>query len=312
MFLLDDDEAGRLGLPDRYGVDDVPVIIQDRSFDDDGDFAGSGFLSGNGQIGDQILVNGTWGPVFEATTTQVRLRVLNASNTRFYNLGFTDGRRYAVIGSDSGLLPAPVDVDRLALAPGERAEIMVDVRPGDDVVLRSFPLDLGTGLLADRASGGSDTMDILRLQAAARLDERPPAPARLVPAPRATAPAGAETRTFRFIGTTINGRDFDMGRIDATARLDQDEVWEVSALDDGLHVFHLHDVRFRIIDIDGAPPPAVLAGWKDTFHAQPGRAFRLLVRFEDYTTDEHHGYMFHCHILRHEDQGMMGQVAVVP
>jgi FtsP/CotA-like multicopper oxidase with cupredoxin domain len=310
MFLLDDGTAGALDLPDRYGVDDVPVIIQDRSFAADGSFTGTPFPFNSRQVGDQILVNGTWGPVFEATTTRVRLRLLNASGTRVYRLGFTDGRRFAVIGTDSGLLPAPVDLDRVELAPGERAEVVVDVRAGDDTVLRSVPGDLGNGFVEQRADGGDDTMDVLRLRGAASLDPSPPVPAALVPATPAVAPAGAPVRTFGFSGTTINGRPFAMGRVDTVATLDRDEVWAVSATD-GLHVFHLHDVRFRVLDIDGAPPPPVLAGWKDTIRLVPGRRFRLLVRFEDYA-DPAGAYMFHCHVLEHEDQGMMGQVVVVP
>jgi FtsP/CotA-like multicopper oxidase with cupredoxin domain len=309
LFVLDDDDADRLGLPSAYGVDDVPVVVQDRSFDDDGSLGGRQFL-GSGLVGDEILVNGTWGPVFDVTTTRVRLRLLNASNTRVYNFGFTDGRSYEVVGTDSGLLPAPVRADRLALAPGERAEVVVAVAPGDDVVLRSFPGELGNGFVEQRADGGDDTMDVLRLRAGADLRPSAPVPAALVPAEPARAPAGAVTRSFRFSGTAINGRDFDMTRPDAVATVDTDEVWDVHA-DSGLHVFHLHDVRFRVIDVDGAAPPAVLGGWKDTLHLLPGRRYRLLVRFEDYT-DPEHAYMFHCHILEHEDDGMMGQVVVVP
>jgi FtsP/CotA-like multicopper oxidase with cupredoxin domain len=310
LFLLDDDESGRLGLPHDYGVDDVPVIVQDRAFDPDGTFGGGGFLSGDGMVGDQILVNGTWGPVFEATTERVRLRVLNASNTRVYNLGFTDDRHYDVIASDSGLLAAPVRTDRIEVAPGERVEIVVDVRPCDDVVLRSFPTDLGLGALENRSDGADDTMDVLRLHGAARLAPSAPVPERLVPVEPAKIPAGAPTRSFRFAGTSINAKTYDPGRDDAVATVDTDEVWTVSATG-GLHVFHLHDVRFRVIDIDGSPPPPLVAGWKDTIRLVPDRRFRLLVRFEDYA-DPTVPYMFHCHILRHEDQGMMGQVVVVP
>jgi FtsP/CotA-like multicopper oxidase with cupredoxin domain len=244
------------------------------------------------------------------TTTRVRLRLLNGSNTRVYHFGFDDGRPYDVVGTDSGLLPAPVRTDRLELAPGERAEVVVAVAPGDDVVLRSFPGDLGGGFVEQRADGGDDTMDVLRLRAGADLRPSGAVPAALVPAPRAEAPAGATTRSFRFSGTSINGRDFDMGRPDAVATLGTDEVWSVEATS-GLHVFHLHDVRFRVVDVDGSAPPAVLGGWKDTLRLAPGRRYRLLVRFEDYA-DPEHAYMFHCHILEHEDQGMMAQVVVVP
>jgi FtsP/CotA-like multicopper oxidase with cupredoxin domain len=309
MFLLDDEPSRSLGLPNRYGVDDVPVIVQDRDFDDGGAFGGGGFL-GDGKVGDEILVNGTWGPVFDAVTSQVRLRVLNASNTRGYNLGFTDGRRYDVIATDSGLLPAPVRTDRVELAPGERAEIVVDLRAGDDVVLRSFPIEVTDGALEERANGGHETMDILRVRRApsATAEAPAPLPAVLVPEEPATAPPGARTRSFEFSGVSINGRAFDMDRVDGVAAADSTEVWEVSA-NSGWHVFHLHDVRFRVIDINGSGPPPLLAGWKDTIRLVPGDTYRLLVRFEDYA-DDHHGYMFHCHVLQHEDAGMMGQVIV--
>jgi FtsP/CotA-like multicopper oxidase with cupredoxin domain len=308
MFLLDDGSSDRLGLPRRYGVDDVPVIVQDRAFDDDGDFAGSDAFFGNGKVGDEILVNGTWGPVFAATTNRVRLRLLNASNTRVYHFGFTDGRTYDVIGTDSGLLSAPVRTSRLDLAPGERAEVVVEVRPGDDVVLRSYPLDLGGGAIENLGGGAGDTMDILRITGASALETLPPLPRQLVPADPVRAPSGAVTRSFRFAGTSINGRNYDHDRIDDVATVGTDEVWTVHATD-GLHVFHLHDVRFRIIDIDGGIPPPLLAGWKDTLRLTPQQRYRLLVRFEDYA-DPVHPYMFHCHILQHEDQGMMGQVLV--
>jgi blue copper oxidase len=308
MFLLDDDTAAGLGLPDRYGVDDVPVIVQDRSFADDGLSGRASRFLGDGMIGDEILVNGTWGPVFEATTSRVRLRLLNASNTRVYNFGFTDDRRFDVIASDSGLLPAPVRVSRVDLAPGERAEVVVPLRPNDDVVLRSFPVDLGGDALDHPFDGATDTMDILRLRAAPTLEAASPVPAVLVPSEPATVPAGARTRSFRFAGTSINGRSYDHDRIDDVATVDTDEVWTVHATD-GLHAFHLHDVRFRVIDVDGTTPSPLRAGWKDTIRLEPQRRYRLLVRFEDYA-DPTHPYMFHCHILKHEDQGMMGQVLV--
>jgi FtsP/CotA-like multicopper oxidase with cupredoxin domain len=239
----------------------------------------------------------------------VRLRLLNASNTRVYNFGFTDGRSFDVIAGDSGLLASPVRTDRVDLAPGERAEVVVGVRTGDDTVLRSFPLDLGTGPLADRVDGAHDTMEILRLRAAPTLAPTRPVPDRLVPAPRAVAPPGAVTRTFNFSGRSINGRPYAPDRADAVATVDTSEVWEVSASSE-LHVFHLHDVRFRVIDIDGDRPPPLLAGWKDTLRLVPSHRYRLVVRFEDHA-DPTAAFMFHCHILEHEDQGMMAQVVVV-
>jgi FtsP/CotA-like multicopper oxidase with cupredoxin domain len=135
MFIVDDPTRD-IELPDTYGVDDIPLIIQDKRFDDDGSLAHSApFASTTGILGDTILVNGTYDPYVEATTTLVRFRVVNASNARVYNLGFTDDRRFWQVGSDSGLLERPHETQLVQVAPGERAEIVVPIEPGDEAVL---------------------------------------------------------------------------------------------------------------------------------------------------------------------------------
>jgi len=309
LFLLDDPAEADVQetLPHQYGVDDVPLIVQDKRFEGTELDEGRSLLSGVGLLGDTLLVNGTIGPYLDVTTQRVRLRLLNASNARTYRFGFDDGRTFDAIASDGGLLPAPVPLDELWLSPGERAEVVVTLSEGEDVVLRSEETgERGGG----RFQGGSDRFDVLQLRAADDLAPSPELPARLAEAPDLSADDVVATRRFRLAGTSINGRDMDMDRIDETVTVDTTERWEVRNADGSPHNFHVHGVQFVVDRIDGAPPPPELAGWKDTVFLPSGTEAELLVRFTGYT-DPDRPYMFHCHLLRHEDQGMMGQFVVV-
>ncbi|TYL55099.1 multicopper oxidase domain-containing protein [Nocardioides sp. BGMRC 2183] len=306
MFWIDDPAAAELPLPREYGVDDVPVIVQDKQFDGHELDEGETFLSGQGILGDEILVNGTPGPYLDVTTQRVRLRVLNASNARIYNFRFADERPYQLIAGDGGLLPAPVELTALELSPGERAEIVVTMRPGESTVLRSEPLT-STG---NRFAGADDRFDILELRAADALRPSPEVPTELAAPPTLNSEDVVGERTFRLAGTNINGLEMEMDRIDMTVEVDTTERWIVSNPDGSPHNFHVHDVQFVVESVDGEPPPPELRGWKDTVFLPEGREVALLVRFSDYT-DPATPYMFHCHLLRHEDRGMMGQFVVV-
>jgi len=305
MFVVDDPEAD-VDLPSTYGVDDVPVIVQDKKFDGSQLDDGHGLFQSTGILGDTVLVNGTPGPYLDVTTERVRLRLLNASNARIYNFHFSDDREYAVVGTDGGLLPEPTRLTHLELSPGERAEIVVDMEPGETTVLRSAPLQSSH----NRFAGGDDRLDILELRAADVLDPSPEVPARLAPAPDLDSDDVVATRDFRLSGTNINGDDMDLDRIDATVELDTTERWRVRNADGQPHNFHIHDVQFQVESVDGDAPPSELAGWKDTVYVPEGREVDLLVRFTDYA-DPDTPYMYHCHLLRHEDSGMMGQFVVV-
>jgi FtsP/CotA-like multicopper oxidase with cupredoxin domain len=311
MFILDDPAAAGLELPSEYGVDDVPVIVQDKKFEDDGSLDDSqSFLSATGFLGDEILVNGTWDPYFEATTRLVRLRLLNASNARIYNFGFDDEREFSLIATEGGLLSAPAPLDRIQLSPGERAEIVVELAPGERTLLRSYEPELGGGFIGDRLTGGDDSFDILEIRAADKLEDSPPLPAALVEPEGPTPAEASDVRSFELGGTNINGLDMDMGRIDAVVEKRDTEIWEVTNKSGTPHSFHVHDVRFRVLEVDGSPPPASLSGLKDTIYVPPDETVRLLTSFEDYA-DPETPYMFHCHLLEHEDRGMMGQFVVV-
>jgi FtsP/CotA-like multicopper oxidase with cupredoxin domain len=312
MFILDDPEADELALPDDYGVDDVPVIIQDKRFEDDGslDFS-KGPISPTGLLGDEILVNGTHDPHLEVTDERVRLRLLNASGARVYDIGFADEREFDLIATDGGLLEAPEPMDRIQLSPGERAEIVATFEPGEEVVLRSFETDLGTNFWDGRFAGGDDSFDLLEIRAADELAPAPEVPERLVSQDRPAAEPPAEVRTFTLSGQgSINGRSFDMERIDQVVFAGTTEVWEVENASGTPHNFHPHGVRFRVLEYAGGPPPPHLEGMKDTVFVPPDETVRLLIEFGDYT-DSEHPYMHHCHVLQHGDRGMMAQYTVV-
>ncbi|NMN95313.1 multicopper oxidase domain-containing protein [Antrihabitans stalactiti] len=303
MFLIDDDSTR--DLPDRYGIDDIPVIVQDKKFDGDQLDARSGIFADTGVLGDEILVNGTPGPYVDVTTQRVRLRLLNASNARVYNFGFSDGLGFTLVGTDGGLISKPVDLQNIQLSPGERAEIVVAVPSGTNPVLRSAPAQLGADFFNGRFAGAADSFDVLQLRAAAELEQSAPVPMSLA----APHDLGAPTVTRKFdltSSTTINNRSMDMSRIDEVVTVGTTEVWEIANISGGVHNFHVHDVQFRVLDTDDPS----LSGPKDTVYLPPGVTRRLLMRFTDFS-DPTSPYMFHCHLLRHEDNGLMGQFVVV-
>jgi FtsP/CotA-like multicopper oxidase with cupredoxin domain len=310
MVILDDEASRALPLPHRYGLDDIPVIVADKRFRSDRQLSrGTSLLSLTGRLGDTIMVNGTRAPYQEVTTERVRLRLLNASTARVYAFGLADGREVALIGTDGGLLPRPVGVSRVRLSPGERAEIVVTMRPGERVALRSFPPDLGVPSFIGRFSGGSDRLDIMELRAANRLAPSPPLPDALVDLPRLSERDAVHTREFRLAGRGINGESMRMDRIDQTVTRGATEVWEITN-DDAPHNFHVHGLQFQVLDVEGRPPAPEQSGWKDTVFAAPGRTTRIIARF-DQPADPATPYMYHCHLVQHEDQGMMGQYVVV-
>jgi FtsP/CotA-like multicopper oxidase with cupredoxin domain len=351
MLIIDDPGAVDSGLPVSYGVDDLPLIIQDRAFGRDGQlvYSTSGMAMMAGFRADQILVNGAIRPEAVVPAGVVRLRLLNASNARIYRLRFEDGRAMQQIASDGGLLPRPVGLRGLTLAPGERAELLVDFGGGGRARLLSEP-DRNTpmggmmggmgGMGGGRGMGGMMGAAVQPQSVAAdgafevmrfAVDPKRAAAVRVLPARLAAAaplPAfGEPVRQRRFeldahagmmgggmgrggmrgMGMmTINGRAFDMARIDHRVRRGDTELWEIAARDMA-HPFHVHGTSFQVLSHNGAPLDFATTGWKDTVLVE-GRA-QLLVRFM-HPADDAAPYMFHCHILEHEDAGMMGQFAV--
>ncbi len=308
MFILDDDVSGGLGLPAEYGVDDVPLIVQDKKFRPDGEFQLDAQGNEVGLLGNVVLTNGAWGSVFDVTTELIRLRILNGSSARTYDFALDDGREFALVASDGGLLEAPVQTGHVRLSPGERAEIVVGMSPGTETMLRSLPPDLGD-VAVPSAYGGTDEFDVLLLRAAADLRPAAPLAVSFGEIDRFRAADADNTRTFQVQNREINGRRMEMDRIDEVMQVDSTELWEVTNRDLFPHNWHVHDVQFQVLDIDGQSPPPELLGWKDTIYLEPRRVYRIMMRFEDYTDDEN-PYMIHCHLLLHEDEGLMSQFVV--
>ncbi|MEO3748844.1 multicopper oxidase domain-containing protein [Plantactinospora sp. B5E13] len=315
LFLIDDDESDTLRLPNRYGDDDIPLILQDRTFRDDGSLdesdLGFGGLTITGLLGDRILVNGTYDPYVEVGAEQVRFRLLNGANARVFSVGFTDDREFALVATEAGLREQPLPLRRLMLSPGERAEIVVPFRAGEQVVLRSFPPPLGGNAVYRRLAGGHDTFDLLKIVTADTLRPAAPPPERLgAPAPPVTDAGAAPPFRITMGDFLLNDRTMDPTRIDRVVRTGTVEWWEIVNGQLIPHNFHLHGAAFRVHEVNGRPPAPYLTGEKDTVYVPPGSRVRLAVRFLAHS-DARTPYMFHCHLLAHEDAGMMGQFLTV-
>lgn len=326
MIIIDDGSDARLGLPRTFGIDDLPIILQDRSFDADGsieyDTKSLNALDiAYGARGDTVIVNGAITPVAKVPPGLVRLRLLNAANAQNFELRFGDQRTFHVIASDGGFLSAPVAMTQLMISPAERFEILVDFADGKAVVLETGP-DREMGEFGRVAVDGSaDYVAVMRFEPAATKPMVKELPTRLVE-PAAASPAAAVRRrqfvlnsglcASRSLGDAhaempaligINGKPFDMERIDVETRLGTSEIWEIASI--GMaHPFHVHGAQFRMLSIEGAAPPAHLRGWKDVALVED--KVELLVVFNQPATRAH-PFMYHCHILEHEDAGLMGQ-----
>jgi len=324
LIIIDDGSDDRLGLPRTYGVDDIPIILQDRLFSPDGSlfYDRSPMAVMGGMRGDTVIVNGAIAPVAKVPRGLVRLRLLDGANARNFDLRFRDRRKFYVIASDGGFLAAPVAVTELTISPGERFEVLVDFSDGKPVLLDTGPDD-HQGMMGGMMRSGFASYygPVMRFEPIASPGAITTLPARLVE-PAAADPALAVThrqlelnammgmgmmggrRGFQSDGSMgINGRSFDMNRIDVAAKQGTTELWDIISADMA-HPFHIHGASFRVLSINGRTPRAHLAGWKDVILVE-GRA-KVLIAFNQPAT-QRHPFMFHCHILEHEDAGMMGQ-----
>jgi blue copper oxidase len=323
MIIVDDGTDARLGLPRTFGIDDLPLILQDRSFASDGsiEYETDGLAIVYGARGNTVVVNGAIAPVTKVPPGLVRLRLLNAANAQNFVLRFSDQRTFHVIASDGGFLPAPVEVIELTISPAERFEVLVDFANGKTVALETGP-DEAMGIFGRLAPDGSaDYLPVMRFETTATKPLVKEMPARLVELPAVSEALAVRRRQFIVNSgiclnrtqagehadmvalTGINGKTFDMERIDVETNLGATEVWEVVSA--GMaHPFHIHGALFRILSVAGSPPPAHLAGWKDVVLVED--KVELLVAFNRPATREH-PFMYHCHILEHEEAGLMGQ-----
>ena len=301
LIFVEDEHSDSLDLPKEYGVNDFPIILQERFFDEDNQFNYDTVYNFDGTTGDTPLVNGTIRPYIEVGQEWVRLRVVNGSNARNYQLRLSDESFFYQIGTDGGFLETPVERKEFLLSPGERAEIVVDMskyKVGEEVSL----VDISTTEILALQITGDKSGSLKPLPE--KLNDVPPVEADSLP-----------DRQIEMSGmghmVTLNGRKFDLERIDFTVEQGKKEVWDIAVpntsmmMGDMPHPFHIHGVQFRILSRNGSPPEAYESGWKDTFLVSPGEVVKIEIEFSQPGI-----FMLHCHILEHEDNGMMGQILV--
>ena len=316
MIIIRSDDEAALTLPRTYGEDDIPMIIQFKSF------TANNQLDERGDDTD-FMVNGTLDPYVELPSQMVRLRLLNGSNERVLNIGFDDDRDFYQIGSDGGLLTAPVTMDRLRLSTGERTEIVVDLSNdnGSTLKLMTYASEFGPGIPGGGGgmAQGFDGQDTEFLEI--RVGEQTSNPVTSLPTTLATHTPWEESEADRERTITMEGNGpgnpfnldnllFDIDLVNETVLLDDVEIWTITNNTNIGHPFHIHDVQFYILDRDGVSPPENEQGLKDVVFVEGGETVRFITKFEDFA-DSEVPYMYHCHILPHEDGGMMGQFIVV-
>ncbi|AIG11539.1 Multicopper oxidase [Corynebacterium pseudotuberculosis] len=311
MILLEDEVSKSLDIPQEYGVDDVPLILMDANFTE------AGVLDETmdetvGLLGEVPHVNGVTNPHFQATTRRVRFRILCGSTMRFHNLALSDSRPFHLIASDSGLLDAPQEVTSVMLGPGERTEIVVDIEPGEEVSLQSIGFKDNLGVPQDEYTAKfrlQDAHEVLLIKGPENSAPEPKALPQVLDTSASELPDTKHSIERKFALNTfqINDQSMDMQRVDIAIAHSDPEKWVVTNTNsDWIHNFHIHNCAFRVLDLSGTDAGVATQGWKDTITLPPGATATLAVVFGQYR-DNHYPYMYHCHMLFHEDQGMMGQ-----
>ena len=317
FHLVRDDVEDNLPLP--RGDRELPLMICDRSFAEDGSFAYPGIdetmrsVPGveddwmEGVLGDVVLVNGAPWPRHEVDAARYRLRLLNASNARRYRIALTvpDGPDLPLtqIGSDGGLLARPVRHKAIELAPGERFDVVVDFSE----------LPVGSEVTMTNGLGSGPTGDVMRFHVVRAAPDDSRIPRRLAEFEPLRPPAGARTRTFRFTrgtagdhtGWTINGESFQPNVSVADVPLGEVEIWRL--VTDVHHPVHVHLDPFQVLSRSGGEPGEFDSGWKDTVDIRPAEIVDIAVRFADYPGR----FVMHCHNLEHEDMAMMATVRTI-
>lgn len=337
MLIVDDEAAETLGLPSTWGVDDIPLVLQDCDFDEEGRVlrVRTPEIAARGHRGTKVLANGTLDAVADVPQRLVRLRIVNASIARVYRFYLEDERPFRLIATDGGFLPEPVELDTASLAPGERIEILVDFSDGG-TALMSTP-DLQEQREGSRIIKLQDVVSAPFRVCAFHTtrDDKPShrVPETLVPLPEidpglavrrrrflletdppagrsgpTSSPSPAQTKTDRgpspaeIPAMTINRKSFDAERIDERVAFGSTEIWDIVA-PDMAHPFHIDGVQVRVVAEDGGTPKVWNRGVKDTVFVE--NSMSLLVTFTRKAGPDA-PFLYQCHNLEHADAGMMG------
>ncbi|PWI19302.1 bilirubin oxidase [Streptomyces sp. Act143] len=305
FYLLTDDVEKNLNLPS--GAYDVPIALRDARFDDSGQLI---YSMGDFMKRHVLMANGKAWPYFEVAARKYRFRLFNTANLRFYTLQLSDGSSFQQIGSDGGLLEKPLDVTSVSLSPGERADIVIDFSK----------YAAGTRLILTNTGGllPGEPVDqlgrVLQFRVTAPVTDRSTVPSTL----RKLPALGSATVSRDFVlsmdetGATmdafINGKSFDMDRVDTEIEYGATEIWNVrNANLYTPHNFHMHLVQFRVLERNGKPVTSgPESGLKDTVPLQPGETVKLQATFTGYEGT----YVYHCHMFDHASMGMMANFRV--
>jgi FtsP/CotA-like multicopper oxidase with cupredoxin domain len=288
------------------------LILSDNRFRTDGsvDIAEDSSERGqldlvNGREGNTFFISGRIMPSIMIRSGEVqRWRIINASASRVYRLAL-GGQSFTQVGSDGGLFEHPVETREILVANGERVELLVrgSAAPGSNVPFQALPYDRYVPQTRPHEWDTPVKLAVLRYS-----DEPPVKPVtipqRLRVIPVLDTLKATATRVISFSQGLINGRTMDMNRVDVHARLGATEIWQVENLVGMDHPFHLHGFQFQILDCNGVPEKD--RRWKDTVNVPKHESARFIVRYDDFPGK----WMFHCHILDHEDHGMMGILEV--
>ncbi|MBK7036068.1 MAG: multicopper oxidase domain-containing protein [Bacteroidetes bacterium] len=333
FIIVKDSAEAELGLPRTYGVDDFPLVVQSKAFDVLNQIAIST------EEDTLICVNGTVDPYLDAPAQIIRLRLLNGSSMRVYNFGLSNDQEFVLIGTDGGLLNDPIPLSRILLGPGERAEILVDLQTlaGQTIYLKSFSSEIENGIYgAATVTGmmggeipnydlnplnGAD-FDILQINVV----EQNADPISTIPSILIVNTPYTDYDNSRVFNLqpdemmdpegqvmgpfNINGDHFDIMTINQTVYLNDVELWRIVNNTGIAHPFHIHDIQFYIDNINGGPVPIHLQGLKDVVLVKPMEYVEVITKFDDFA-DNYIPYMYHCHMLHHEDDGMMGSFRVI-
>lgn len=296
LIYLEDEQSQNLNIPKTYGVDDFPIIIQDKKLTKDGEltYSTTHMEKIHGKSGGHLMINGVISPYIDIPNGLIRLRIVNGSNATNYDIDL-NGKDFYQIGSDGGLLSNPVTMKNLSLAPGERGEILID----SNILNKKSYLYINQKKALE-----------LRKNEKFGLTSIPKA---LVEIPKISKNLeNLKTRVFTLKTTsksnTINNIPYNMEKLNFEVQKGTQEIWEIkngSKMMDMPHPFHVHGAQFRVIERNGKTPPLNEQGWKDTVNLNAGDTVKILI---SYTTD---GItVYHCHILEHEEGGMMGQFQI--
>jgi blue copper oxidase len=312
MFIVNDAEEASLNLP--AGEFEIPLIIQDKHFEGNNlEYSPNDDEMMTGYLGEQILVNGVHAPFMNVASSWYRLRILNGSTARVYNLALTGGHEMIIIGSDGGLLRAPEAVPSIMLSPGERIDVLIDfsgLAMGKEIYLVS-------NKFSKYNVQGRQSFSLLKFKVDRTLSTGFTVPSTLSNITTLNPGQSVNTRIIDISQTiagegghngmgrhSINGKIFDMDRVDETVLAGTTEIWEIdNSKGDEIHPMHIHGVQFQVLERTGGRNMMLASekGWKDTILLMPREKVRLIMTFPEYTGV----FVFHCHNLEHEDDGMM-------